>query len=202
MRGIIQLVRANVKLRTRRGYLGELGWHRSVLTQKPVDAKGNPLPWMTYPAISFLENYVSPEHNVFEYGSGNSTLWFAERCQSVAACEHDKNWASFIQNESPKNASILHRGLSIKYESSIKDVDFSPDIVLIDGRRRIECAKFTIEYLGLNHVMILDNSEREKYAPIFDLYCNNGFEPIKFNGLGPINAYSWSTTIFLPKWRR
>lgn len=37
------------------GYLKKAGWFRSYKEQLPIDNNGNPIPWMTYPSISFLE---------------------------------------------------------------------------------------------------------------------------------------------------
>ena len=34
-------------------YLKKVGWFRSHKEQLPIDNNGNPLPWMTYPSISF-----------------------------------------------------------------------------------------------------------------------------------------------------
>jgi len=47
---------------------------------------------MTYPAIRFLERRLSNSLEVFEFGSGNSTLWWAERVSRIDSCEHDAQW--------------------------------------------------------------------------------------------------------------
>ena len=45
---------------------------------KPVDKDGNPLPWISIPAIEILREKDLGDLFVFEYGSGNSTIWFSE----------------------------------------------------------------------------------------------------------------------------
>src|SRR5690554_7836675 len=57
------------------------------------------LPWMTYDAIDFLSSIAAPDHEVFEWGSGGSTLFFARRCDRVISVEHDKKWNNFLKEK-------------------------------------------------------------------------------------------------------
>ena len=50
------------------------------------------VPWLVFGAIDFLENYLTSTMNVFEYGSGGSTLFLASRVSHVFSVEHDKDW--------------------------------------------------------------------------------------------------------------
>ncbi len=54
-------------------------------------------PWITFPAVRFLERTVRPDWRVFEFGSGASTLFFALRCREVYTVEHDNGWAEKVQ---------------------------------------------------------------------------------------------------------
>jgi hypothetical protein len=60
-------------------------------------------PWITYSAIDLLENYLSPEMCVFEYGGGGSTLYFVKRVSKVVTVEHDEQWFSAIEKEITKD---------------------------------------------------------------------------------------------------
>jgi predicted O-methyltransferase YrrM len=64
------------------------------------------LPWFTFSAIEFLEAWIKPHHEVFEYGCGGSTLFFAKRAKSVASVEHNAKWARSV------TATALKRGLA------------------------------------------------------------------------------------------
>lgn len=86
-------------------FLEPSGWKRSYLAQKPVDKDGNPLPWYTYGAIEFLSAIVRPHMKVFEYGSGQSTLWWS-RMASVSAVEHDSEWFQQISASVPEPNTI------------------------------------------------------------------------------------------------
>ena len=57
-----------------------------------TDAKGDPVLWMTYSAIDFLESLDLSACRVFEYGSGGSTLFWQKRCASIVSVEHFSPW--------------------------------------------------------------------------------------------------------------
>lgn len=67
------------------------------------------MPWVTYPAIHFLSKRLRKSFRLFEYGSGRSTLWFAERVGEVVSVEHDANWHDKLKRSLPFNAHLLHR---------------------------------------------------------------------------------------------
>jgi hypothetical protein len=53
-------------------------------------------PWITYKVIDYLKGYLKPEHNVFEYGGGGSTLFFVNRVVKVVTVEHQKEWFNIL----------------------------------------------------------------------------------------------------------
>ena len=87
------------------------GWLRSFRVGRPVDVAGNPVPWIAYPAIRFLETRVGADLKVFEYGAGNSTLWWAKRVARVISCESDAAWAEEVRASLPGNAFALKAAL-------------------------------------------------------------------------------------------
>ncbi len=66
---------AAIRLLRGDSHLHASGWFKSALSGMPQDVHGEPLPWYTYAAIAFLAPRVSQNWCVFEYGSGQSTLW-------------------------------------------------------------------------------------------------------------------------------
>ena len=82
-------------LKTARGfmgdYLGPKGWARSVTDRNAVNLDG-PIPWYTYAAIRELERVIPRSAKVFEYGSGNSSLWWNTKAAQVVSVEHDQGW--------------------------------------------------------------------------------------------------------------
>jgi len=70
-------------------------WKRSLKNDRtPLDIE---LPWLTFLAIEFLEEFLEPHMAVCEYGSGGSTLFFARRVRELVSIEHDPQWHKRVQ---------------------------------------------------------------------------------------------------------
>ena len=178
------------------GYLRETGWLESNEKGLPIDSEGSPLPWYTFSSIEFLKRRIKKDFRVFEYGSGNSTLWWAERSSFVVSCEHSDEWFNLFQDAVPDNVEYMHRALSGDYTSSVSSQQEAFDIIVIDGRERVECAKHAVNALTDRGLIVWDNSDREIYEEGFGFLRRQGFRRVDFWGLGPINGYSWCTSIF------
>jgi hypothetical protein len=179
--------------------LHKMGWFKSAWTESSVDRDGNPIPWITYPAIYFINNRITKKMTVFEYGSGNSTLFWAEKGKSVTAVESDKFWQEKLQKTAPKNASIIYRELGKEYSNAIKDQKGSFDIVVVDGRLRVDCAKASVSKLSAGGVIVWDNTDRERYQQGMKELGSKGFKRIDFYGPMPIDNMISLTTIFYRK---
>jgi hypothetical protein len=59
-------------------------------------------PWLTFSALRFLEKILNSNMQVFEYGSGGSTLYFAKRCRHLISVEHDQEWACKVSDAMKK----------------------------------------------------------------------------------------------------
>jgi hypothetical protein len=92
-------------------YLQSYGWQASRRLGQPIDAQGSPIPWITYPALTVLRSVVKPEYRVFEYGCGNSSLWWASHASSVVSVEHNEDWAAKVSARAPANLTVLLKPL-------------------------------------------------------------------------------------------
>lgn len=118
-------------------------------------------PWLAAALVDFLDEKLKHERfvDVFEYGCGGSTLWFAERCKEVASVEHDLLWFKDIHSKSPRNVKIDRVDLGKNYITSV--YLYHPDLVLIDGRNRKACAQSVREISP--DAIIWDDAQREYY---------------------------------------
>jgi hypothetical protein len=57
------------------------------------------IPWLTFEAIDLLDSFLKKEMNVFEYGGGGSTLFFAKRVHQIVTAEHHPEWFADIQKQ-------------------------------------------------------------------------------------------------------
>ncbi|MDM5272404.1 hypothetical protein PGH07_09455 [Sulfurovum sp. zt1-1] len=180
------------------GYLYEIGWINSFKHEMPIDKDGNPLPWVTYSFIDFITDRLNSTMNIFEYGSGNSTLWYAKKVNDVTSVEHDKLWYEKIKKLMPKNVSMNYQ--SLKYDDEYcrfaNTIDRKFDIVIVDGRDRVNCIKNSLFSLKESGVIVLDDSERPYYQEGINHLLSNGFKKIDFWGISPGLFYKKSTTLF------
>ena len=70
------------------------------------------------------------------------------------------------------------------------------DIIVIDGRDRVNCIKNSLRSLKNNGVIVLDDSEREEYIEGVQYLMNNGFKKIDFWGISAGLFYKKNTSIF------
>jgi hypothetical protein len=181
----------------RRGYLKRVGWVQSNWAGAPIDAEGRPLPWLTYPAIHFLEQRIRPELTVFEYGSGQSTRWWARQVKAVHSVEDDAEWYRRIANDLPANAELrFAETAGGAYARSIADRGVRFDVVVIDGSNRDECAHECVSCLSPDGVVIWDNTEDPAlFQDGLGFLAANGFLRLDFFGMTPLNMDPHTTSV-------
>lgn len=185
-------------MQNKNSYLHTTGWLRSLEAGKPIDKEGNPIPWINYPMIRFLEERLTDDLNVFEFGSGYSTLFYAEKVKSITSLEYDKNWFELIKSMVPKNAQLIYKKKDRdgEYCRAIHLANKKYDVIIIDGRDRVNCIKQSFSALSLQGVIILDDSQREWYKEGIVLVNEKGFRILNIEGLKPHGTDTDRTTIF------
>lgn len=178
------------------------GWHRSI-HGGAHDARGSALPWITYPAMDWLDHAITDEMEVFEYGSGTSTLWLAARARSVWTVEHDRAWASTVRRSLPAN---VHMELleptaggaadDSPYAQAPARLGRAFDLVLVDGILRTSCVKVAVTCLGTGGLLVLDDSDRPEYGDAHDLLRSAGFGRVDFFGPRPGAGFMSTTSVF------
>jgi hypothetical protein len=173
------------------------GWLLSVANGVPINNEGKAIPWYTYPSIDFLDSIKKNNWNVFEWGSGYSTLWWAQRVDNVYSIEDNESWHNVVKNSIPKNMNLVFETDSKKYIEKIKDFDEkSFDAIVIDGSHRNECAFLCIDFLKDSGIIIFDNSDCIGYQKGLEFLKKNGFKRLDFWGLAPSYLYKSCTSIF------
>lgn len=180
------------------GYLYEIGWWNSWRTNSTIDFNKAPLPWVTYGFIDFIENRLNKDMELFEYGSGNSTLFYSMKVKQVYTVEHDLEWYNKIK-------AILPENVEIAFEELIYGGDYSRfsqksgvkyDVIVIDGRDRVNCLINSLSSIKDDGIIILDDSERESYRKGVNILLKTGYKKLEFWGISPGLFYKKCTTIF------
>jgi len=184
----VQQYRAFKRLiRNKKSYLYTSGWMRSLEQRKPIDKNGDAMPWMNFPIIKLLEERLTTDLDLFEFGSGYSTQFYAQKVNTVTSLEYDEEWYQLIKSTAPKNVTLCFRGKDIDgdYCRAIGSTSKKYDVVVIDGRDRVNCLKQSIPFLSPKGVLLLDDSQRERYREGIDFALDIGFREISFEGLKP-----------------
>lgn len=173
------------------------GWFRSFKQKEAVDKDGNPIAWCTYPFLYFMYPRLQKHFDVFEYGCGNSTIWYAKKVNTITSVEHDKNWLNKIRSTMPANSTIVHKELVYggDYCKEVSNAKMKYHIVIVDGRDRNNCLMNAVQHLTEDGIVIFDNSELKQYQSSVEEVMKTGFKRLDFYGMLPGVAHNSRTTI-------
>lgn len=118
-------------------------------------------PWISYQAQTKIAAFLAsrPAH-VLEFGSGQSTRWFAARSERLFSLEADPDWFRGVEAQLAKFEHVDYRLVSERDDFANPAVEGSFDLVMIDGPARDACAKFAIDHLARGGMIYLDNSDK------------------------------------------
>ncbi|MDH5674584.1 MAG: class I SAM-dependent methyltransferase [Myxococcales bacterium] len=127
--------------------------------------KFNPsAPWLTKSAVEFLDEWISRNDTVVEFGSGRSTLWFAERARRVISTEHDAEWYSHVSDR----LEVMRLGNVEYFLAHVEPTSYLShasealsgfaDLILVDGQAREHCATWAIGRIRPGGLIVVDNS--------------------------------------------
>ena len=120
-------------------------------------------PWLTPTAVKILDQRLKPQHRGLEWGSGRSTLWFAQRVSALVSVEHNPYWhqwvASLLTKRTLSNVDLRMYPEEPAYLAAAEALPpESMDFCLVDGFARDRCALNAVRVLKPGGLLILDNS--------------------------------------------
>lgn len=171
------------------------GFGTSVANQVAVDRAGNPIPWFSYPAIDYLNGIDLRDKRVFEFGSGCSTLFWAQNCREVVGVESDRQWFAKVQSVLPPNCLILLRDDESAYVNALEEYPGDFDVIIIDGAmNRRKMAEKSLAKLHPGGFIILDNSDCHVKAA--SVLRDADLIQVDLVGFAPINHFEQATSFF------
>ncbi len=135
-------------------------------------------PWLSQGAVRFCARTLKPDMQGFEWGSGRSTGWFAQRVQHLTSIEHNAQWYEtvatrlaqrqvdnvayhFIPLDHPVNqphGAELHP--YPKYVAAIQPfADLSLDLIVIDGHYRMACVLAALAKVRRGGYLLIGNTD-------------------------------------------
>lgn len=179
--------------------LGDYGWLRSFREQTCVDSHGNAIPWFTYPAIDYLSQLDFRDRDVFEWGAGNSTIYWGKRARKVISVETNRVWIDKISGVVGDNVSVILSSTDLEiYCRQIERFD-TFDVIVIDGigQSRLPCSEIASSKLKPGGMIILDNSDL--WPQCAEILRNSNLIQVDFTGLVPIEVHFQTTSVFLSR---
>ena len=149
------------------------------------------MPWMPYSAAAWLNSALRTSDRVFEFGAGSSTLWLAERVESVTSVEHDPTWERMLRQRLPSNVE-----LTLAERDRYPDLlDDRYDVVFVDGIRRVDCC--TRAGATGAEMVVLDDAERPMFEEAHAVLASFGYGRIDFHGTKPTRPEPTMTSVYL-----
>jgi predicted O-methyltransferase YrrM len=154
-------------------------------------------PWLTPGAIKTLGTLLQPTDRGAEFGSGRSTVWFAERVAALTSVEHDASWHQTVTNKLKERGfdnvecilahedQPMERGGESAYaRTALAFADVSLDFALVDGHYRDYSSKYIMPKIKPGGMLIIDNVNW--YLP-----CRSNAPNSRTPALGPAQG-AWS----------
>jgi hypothetical protein len=146
---------------------------------------------------------------VFEYGGGGSTLWLEDRGAEVTVVEHDVQWrmqlaaavgpgTTFVFRPPEVGGTIVSAALPGFFDAYAavigSEPDGSLDLVIVDGRARVECARIAMPKVRPGGLLIVDDTDRARYRAAMELlgpWEHHVFAGLKPGQRGPAQTSVW-----------
>jgi len=177
------------KLRNNFGFL------ESAKNEMPVNGDGETMPMYTYPCYEYLNSMDWEGADVFEYGTGFSTVWWKNHGANLYGVEHNKNWYEKI-NSKELGYITLENNID-NYPTTINIFDKQFDVIVIDGIARYECVEPAVSNLKPGGIVIFDNSDWHSNTK--ELLDTKDLIPIHFHGFKPTHVDSQTTSVYMHK---
>lgn len=183
-------MRLSNHMRNRENYINKTGLMGSWILGNSYedffrDEEGKVNPWWGKTAIDLIVKRLNKSMRVFEWGMGNSTLFWSQYVGEVVSVESDLKWYQKMQKFIPQNVRAKYCELEYggEYCRSILDEAEKFDIILIDGRDRVRCAYNSVGKLKKNGIIIWDNTDRSEYEDGYAYLKEQGFMRLKLSSV-------------------
>jgi len=163
-------------------------------------------PWFNKTAIEYITKINISTWNVFEWGSGYSTIWWSHYAKHITAIEHYSKWFQTMRNlfRPVKRSNIIcklkdfKKSVSCPYTKAIHDTPDIYDCIIVDGRNRVLCIQeiFAQKHTKPGSLIILDNSDRGRYAEGIKILNRHGLIVLKTPVIKGNLYRMWETTIW------
>ena len=130
------------------------------------------VPMISFRARRVIATMLGPQSKMIEFGSGNSTPWFAAHAGMIVSIEDDSNWYDHVQKLLTELdiKNVKHKLRTKINYSDLSEIDNATlDFALVDGTDREGCIRSVVPKLKPGAFLYLDNSDKDMTFPNGDL---------------------------------
>lgn len=157
----------------------------------------------------FVESVLPPDARVFEYGGGGSSAWLSDHGAQLTVIEHHQEWCEELRRALPSNVELISApacdvgviGSSVEaghFDDYVKAIDSYPDLsfdlVIVDGRARVESVSRAKAKVKQGGHLLLDDSDRARYRA--GITAMSAWQVKTVTGLKPGSPIPATTTIW------
>lgn len=155
---------------------------------------GTPMPMLTIPFIDWFNFYDFSTWTFVEFGSGNSTNFFAKRTSKVTSFETDMEFFNNLKLTVEKNVRYSHLSQYDMETGNFKLNIEKNTLVLIDAACNRNLLTTHVLSKGFPDILILDNSE--VYPLTRKNLINNNYMELLFYGFRFHEYQEGCTSVF------
>lgn len=177
------------------------GWLRSMFRGTACNAKGEHMPWLSMPAVEYLESIQMTGKRVLELGGGSSTLYFARRGATVYCLEQNANWLAWLRCGLARitNPNIYLFSSLETLAEAVKGQRF--DYALLDDNPHDKIMDVLFQdSFAIFKVLIIDNTEvpwQERGKDYITKYLTGKSWRIDFTGFALGNCIQQTTSMYI-----
>ena len=161
------------------------------------------MPDIAEPALTWINQHIEPTDTLFEWGSGGSTFWFADRVKQVYSVEHQLALFIYVKShflyEGYHNINMIYASEdtypNAKYVDAFDDVSYrkycetihnypskSFDWVIINGKSRGACLELAVSSVKHGGVILINDTNKLENGAAVNNYRNKALEIFEFKG--------------------
>lgn len=153
-------------------------------------------PLMNESEVEHICSLVNKDSTMFEWGSGNSTIFFSKIAKSISSVEHNLYWYNRIVQEIKEKEinnvslayvrpnmpyrhfkdghSLLMDMRTYEFNNYINAINYFPqknyDFFVLDGRARPQCAEMALRFCHEDSIVFMQEFYRARYSVALEWY--------------------------------
>ena len=175
-------------------------WIRSMLWRRRPLSFGKP--WLTFDAMRAIQDRLPRGARIYEFGAGNSTVYWSRHATSVASVESDPQWLQLLATKLAglglRNVKMIAAADNSAYVDSIHEwPDEYFDLIVVDGDFRRDCVLASIQHLKHGGMLVVDNTDWHWFRakPLAGIPA--AWEKLVYPGYAPMIGHKSETTLFV-----